>query len=72
ILGHGTIGDMSDIFIPHFADADQVPEGLMGYVELARSLGLIKGSTDNCFKPKEYLTNGDSLIIIYNYLINQG
>lgn len=72
ILGHGTVGDMTDIFIPHFADADQVPEGLMGYVELARSLGLVKGSTDNRFKPNEYLTNGDSLIIVYNYLINQG
>ena len=72
ILGHGTIGDMSDIFIPHFADSDQIPEGLMGYVELARSLGLVSGTTDNRFKPNEYLTNGDSLIIIYNYLIKQG
>ncbi len=72
ILGHGTVGDMSEIFIPHFADSDQVPEHLTGYVELARSLGLVKGSTDNRFKPNEHLTNGDSLIIIYNYLIKQG
>ncbi len=72
ILGHGTVGDMSEIFIPHFADAEQVPQNLIGYVELARSLGLINGSTDNRFKPNEHLTNGDSLIIIYNYLTKQG
>jgi len=71
ILGHGTIGDMTDIFIPHFEDSDQIPEGLMGYVELARSLGLVNGTTDNRFKPNEYLSNGDSLIIIYNYLMKQ-
>ena len=71
ILGHGTIGDMTDIFIPHFADSEQIPEGLMGYVELARSLGLVSGTTDNRFKPNEYLSNGDSLIIIYNYLMKQ-
>ena len=72
ILGHGTIGDMWEIFTPHFADSDQIPEHLRGYVELARSLEIVKGSTDNRFKPDEYLTNGDSLIIIYNYLIKQG
>lgn len=72
ILGHGTVGDMREIFIPHFADSDRIPENLLGYVELARSMGLVKGSTDNRFKPDEYLTNGDSLIIIYNYLIKQG
>ncbi len=68
ILGHGTVGDMSDIFIKHFADSDEIPQGLTGYVELARSLGLVSGTTDNKFKPNEYLTNGDSLIIIYNLL----
>ena len=72
ILGHGTIGDMSEIFITHFDDSDTIPKHLIGYVELARSLGLVKGSTGNCFKPNDFLTNGDSLIIIYNYLTKQG
>ena len=72
ILGHRTIGEMSDIFITHFDDSSSVPQHLIGYVELARSLGLVNGSTDNCFKPNEFLTNGDSLIIIYNYLKKQG
>lgn len=72
ILGHGTIGEMSEIFTVHFADADTIPENLVGYVELARSLGLVNGSANNCFNPNDFLTNGDSLIIIYNYLTKQG
>lgn len=72
ILGHGTVGEMSEFFIPHFADWDDIPENLIGYVELARSLGLISGFTDNRFKPNDFLTNGDSLIIMYNYLTKQG
>ena len=72
ILGYGTVGDMSDIFIKHFNDTDDIPQELIGYVELARSMGIISGSTDNNFKPKEFLTNGDSLIIMYNYLKQQG
>ena len=72
ILGHRTIGEMSEIFIRHFDDSDTIPKHLVGYVELARSLGLVNGSTNNCFKPNDFLTNGDSLIIIYNYLTKQG
>lgn len=68
ILGHGTVGEMADIFVPHFSDYEEIPQHLRGYVELARSLGLVGGSVDNMFKPNDYLTYGDSLIIIYNYL----
>ncbi len=68
ILGHGTVGEMSEIFIPHFDDYEEIPKNLTGYVELARSLGIVKGSGNNKFKPNDFLTNGDSLIMIYNYL----
>lgn len=71
ILGYGEIGDMSDIFINHFADWEDIPRDAIGYVELARSLKIINGTTNNMFKPNEYITNGDSLIIIHNYLTNQ-
>jgi len=68
ILGYGTVGDMSDIFIRHFNDYDSVSEKLVGYIELARSMGIVNGAGDGRFKPKEFITNGDSLIIMYNYL----
>ncbi len=72
VLGYGTVADMSEIFIRHFNDSDDIPQNLIGYVELARSMGLVKGSINNYFKPNEFLTNGDSLIIMYNYLKKQG
>ena len=72
ILGYGTVGDMSEIFIKHFNDSHLISKEHIGYVELARSMGIISGSTDNKFKPNEFLTNGDSLIIMYNYLKKQG
>lgn len=72
ILGYGTIGDMSEIFIRHFNDSDDISEDDIGYVELARSMGLINGTGENCFKPNDLITNGDSLIIMYNYLKKQG
>ncbi len=71
ILGYGTVGDMSDIYIPHFVDWEQIPKDAIGYVELARALKIINGSYGNKFNPNEYITNGDSLIIVYNYLKTQ-
>ena len=68
ILGYGTVADMTEIFIPHFTDSSSIPASLQGYVELARSLGIINGYDDNSFRANDYITNGDSLIMVYNYL----
>ena len=68
VLGYGVVGDMSEIFIRHFSDTDTIPEQLVGYIELARSMGIVNGHGDNTFRPNEYVTNGDSLIMVYNYL----
>ena len=68
VLGYGVVGDMSEIFIRHFSDTDTIPKQLVGYIELARSMGIVNGHGDNTFRPNEYVTNGDSLIMVYNYL----
>lgn len=68
VLGYKTVADMEDIFIPHFSDNDDIPKGLLGYVELARGMNIISGHDDNSFCPNEYITNGESLTILYNYL----
>ena len=68
VLGYKTVADMEDIFVPHFKDNDDIPSGLLGYVELARSMNIISGHGDNSFCPNEYITNGESLTILYNYL----
>lgn len=67
ILGYGPIAEVSEIFVPHFSDTDKIPTHLLGYVELARSMGIINGDIDNTFRPNDYLSNGDSLIMLYNY-----
>ena len=71
ILGYGTVADMTEIFKSHFADAHIIPSNMLGYIELARSLNLVIGSDNNFFYPNDYITNGDSLIIMYNYLSNK-
>ena len=68
ILGYGPVAEVSKIFVPHFADTNKIPIDLLGYVELARSMGIINGDIDNTFRPDDFLSNGDSLIMIYNYL----
>lgn len=70
ILGYGTVGGMNEIFIRHFTDSYDIPEELAGYAELARSLGIVHGDDYGRFNPKKYITNGDSLILIYNVLRN--
>ena len=68
VLGYGSVADLHTIFKPHFLDHDQLPAELLGYVELARGLKLVVGSDDGRFNPNEQLSNGDSLIMMYNYL----
>ncbi len=66
-IGYGDVADAGEIFLSHFSDIDKAESTLVGYIELARAMGLINGNGTE-FMPKEYLSNGDSLILIYNFL----
>lgn len=66
-IGYGDVAKNNYIFTDHFADSGSIDYDLRGYVELARGLGLISGNGTH-FMPKAYLSNADSLIIVYNYL----
>jgi len=66
-LGYGDVANAGNIFLKHFSDSDEIDISLVGYVELARAMGIINGNGTR-FMPKAYLSNGDSLIMIYNYL----
>ncbi len=66
-IGYGDVANAGEIFTNHFADSDEISPELRGYVELARGMGLISGNGTS-FMPDGYLSNGDSLIIVYNYL----
>lgn len=66
-LGYGELGANPQILAKQFADDGDVSENLRGYIRLAGALKLING-TDGRFYPKGYMSNGDSLILVYNYL----
>lgn len=65
--GYKELAELEGIFKLPFEDADEITEGLYGYVSLARGLRLISGS-EGFFYPNRNLSNADALVMIYNYL----
>jgi hypothetical protein len=54
-----------------FADADKVPKWARGYVAKAVELGIIKGYSDNTFKPGGNITRAESFTILAKCLDKQ-
>ncbi len=67
-LGHGDVAELSDIYKVGFADADRLPLDKLGFVAIAKGMGLINGDENGCFNPSSPLTRADAAIMIYNYL----
>lgn len=65
--GYKDVAELPGIFKRHFKDSDFIDPALYGYVSLARGLDLIRGS-NGYFYPDLALSNGDALIMVYNYL----
>ena len=70
MAGYKDVAELEGIFKRHFNDSDFIDPELYGYVSLARGLNLIRGSY-GYFYPEASLSNGDALIMVYNYL-NRG
>lgn len=68
ILGYGAVGEMKGIFANPFADFYDIPEKNLGYIALAKGLGIVKGDIYGRFNADIPITNGESLIMIYNFL----
>jgi len=69
-VGYKNVAELQGIFKMSFIDEADMSPNLYGYIALARGLKLIVGS-EGYFWPKRFLTNGDSLIMVYNYM-NRG
>ncbi len=69
-VGYKNVAELQGIFKMAFLDEGEMSPELYGYVALAKGLKLIVGS-EGYFFPKRFLTNADSLIMVYNYM-NRG
>ena len=67
------LGNYSDaakiygIFNTGFSDENEIDDSLVGYVAIAKGLGVISGS-NGTFSPKANITRGEAAQMIYNYL----
>ncbi len=67
-LGHREVAQLSDIYKVGFADAEQITADKLGFVAIAKGMGLVNGDENGCFNPNAPLTRADAAIMIYNYL----
>lgn len=67
-LGHREVAELSDIYKVGFADAEQITADKLGFVAIAKGMGLVNGDENGCFNPNAPLTRADAAIMIYNYL----
>ncbi|MBP1736595.1 MAG: hypothetical protein H6Q60_476 [Oscillospiraceae bacterium] len=66
--GYQRIAALKDIYNPGFTDDSDIPDGYVGYVALARGLGLIQGDSNGDFRPLEYATHAETISMLYRYL----
>ncbi len=66
--GYREVAELSDIFKCGFADADKIPAEAIGYISIAKGMGIVNGDENGCFNAENPLTRADAAIMIYNYL----
>lgn len=67
-LGYKEVAEIGDIYKTGFADEWQISDGFMGYVAIAKGLGIVNGNGNGYFNPEENVKRADFAIMIYNYL----
>ncbi|MBR4702378.1 MAG: S-layer homology domain-containing protein [Oscillospiraceae bacterium] len=56
------------IFRTGFADEDSIPEADLGYVAIAKGLGVVQGDSDGAFRPEDTATRQELAVMLYRYL----
>ena len=56
------------IFACGFSDEDQIPEEDLGYVAIAKGLGVIRGDRNGAFRPNDGATRQELAMMLYRYL----
>ncbi|MDD3298657.1 MAG: S-layer homology domain-containing protein [Firmicutes bacterium] len=67
-LKYQDVADIKGIFVTGFKDQGSMGPDLVGYVAIAKGLGIVSGSGGN-FNPKKSVTRAEAAVMLYNYLI---
>lgn len=67
-LGYDSIAQAEDIYKLSFSDTGIISPEKIGYIALAKGIGMISGDENNRINPKTPLTRADACCMIYKYL----
>ncbi|MDD4688122.1 MAG: S-layer homology domain-containing protein [Eubacteriales bacterium] len=67
-LGYDYIARATDIYKLPYVDTNIITPSKIGYIALAKGIGMVDGDENNKISPKTPLTRGDASCIIYKYL----
>ncbi len=67
-LGYDSIAQAEDIYKLNFSDTSIISPEKIGYIALAKGIGMISGDENNRINPKTPLTRADACCMIYKYL----
>lgn len=66
-IGYRKFAELEGLFDCSFTDKNAIDPRLIGYVAIARSMGIVTG-TSGYFQPKKEITRSDAVMMLYNYL----
>ena len=66
-IGYKKFAELEGLFDCSFTDKNAIDPKLIGYVAIARSMGIVTG-TSGYFQPKKEITRADAVVMLYNYL----
>lgn len=65
---YSSAAKLEGIWAPGFADDTAIASSDIGYLAIAKALGIVKGDTDGSFHPTAAISRQDALIVLYNYM----
>lgn len=65
--GYGDIAGLPGIFVTGFADEAKIKR--IGYVAIAKGMGVVTGNDENEFRPGDAVTRAEAAAILYKYLV---
>ena len=68
LAGWGEAAELKGIYRTGFTDEESIPESDLGYVAIAKGLGVVQGDSDGAFRPEDTATRQELAVMLYRYL----